>query len=165
MRLPHFIFHRLARYAINKVLTFPPDERLGPSDNVYMERWYVLPHNRYFNIYLHHFLRSDDDRALHDHPWASISLLLVGSYREHLRGGKSKKRLQGHFYLRRAVTAHRIELADAFVVGHKQQVLTLFLTGPHIREWGFLCPQGWRHWRIFTKQIGTGKSIGCGDYQ
>jgi hypothetical protein len=33
-------------------------------------------------IYLHHFLRSDYDRALHDHPWNFRTFLLKGGYRE-----------------------------------------------------------------------------------
>lgn len=27
--------------------------------------------------------RSDDDRALHDHPWVNMSILLEGTYTEH----------------------------------------------------------------------------------
>ena len=37
----------------------------------YLSRWHIIPRNRYFNIYLHKFVGSDDDRALHDHPWRS----------------------------------------------------------------------------------------------
>jgi hypothetical protein len=49
-----------------------------------MRRWWVIPRNKFFNIYLHHFLHSDDDRALHDHPWWNVSILLrSGSYVEH----------------------------------------------------------------------------------
>jgi hypothetical protein len=33
-------------------------------------------------IYLHHILRSDYDRALHDHPWNFVSVILWGGYRE-----------------------------------------------------------------------------------
>jgi hypothetical protein len=35
------------------------------------------------------------------------------------------------------------------------------LTGPRIREWGFWCPQGWRHWRAFTSGR-NGETIGRG---
>lgn len=48
-----------------------------------MLRWWLIPRNKYFNIYLHHFLRRDEDRALHDHPWWSISFIFEGSYFEH----------------------------------------------------------------------------------
>lgn len=165
MWMPRFLHHKLARFAIDTINTRSPDETLGPTGRIYLERWFVLPHNRWFNIYIHFFHRSDDDRALHDHPWASISVLLHGAYNEHLRGGKIRKRVQGRWYPRRATSAHRIELLDAFAVGNPGNVVTLFITGPHIREWGFLCPAGWRHWKLFTKSIARGETVGCGEYE
>lgn len=119
-----------------------PDQIIGGKERPYMLRWWVIPRNRFFNIYLHHFLRSDDDRALHDHPWWNLSVLLRGQYLEHTRD-RIRLRRAGYIVLRRATCAHRIELIDG-------PVWTLFLTGPKIRSWGFHCPQGWRHWRKFT---------------
>lgn len=52
-----------------------PDRIIGDH---YLERYYVIPRNRWFSVYLHKFLGSDDDRACHDHPWASVSFLLAG---------------------------------------------------------------------------------------
>jgi hypothetical protein len=46
----------------------------------YMDR-FVLQ-TPWFEVRLHHILRSDDDRALHDHPFSFTSLLLTGGYRE-----------------------------------------------------------------------------------
>jgi hypothetical protein len=34
-------------------------------------------------VKLHHILRSDDDRDLHDHPWSFLSIVLKGGYWEH----------------------------------------------------------------------------------
>lgn len=65
----------------SKVITLGGIDGGPPRD--YLKRWHLLPRNRWFNIYLHHFVHGDDDRALHDHPWASASLLLEGRYREH----------------------------------------------------------------------------------
>lgn len=56
-----------------------PDFVIGRTGDPYMERWWLIPRNRFFNIYLHRFWRSDDDRALHDHPWVNLSILLKGS--------------------------------------------------------------------------------------
>ncbi len=132
----------------------PPDFVIGDSDNPYLRRWWVIPRNRWFNIYLHHFLRSDDDRALHDHPWLNCSILLTGEYREHTpRGVFDRRRFRLVF--RRAASAHRIELT-------RGPVWTLFLTGPRVREWGFLCPRGWRHWREFVALTDGGNTIGKG---
>lgn len=129
-----------------------PDFVIGRRSAPYVLRWWVIPRNRWFNIYLHHFLSSDDDRALHDHPWWNVSFVLLGSYTEITR---RRDRQEGYFYehhryaragnihFRSARAAHRIRL-DA------GDCWTLFITGPVLREWGFLCPQGWRPWQEFA---------------
>lgn len=128
----------------------PPDFIIGGAADPYLKRWWVIPRNRFFNIYLHQFLRSDDDRALHDHPWVNVSVLLRGSYLEHLRDGQVLLRkpwrpwAPWRLIARLPTSAHRVALID------NRSVWTLFLTGPNVRAWGFLCPQGWRHWRDFT---------------
>ncbi len=61
----------------------PPDFIIGGKNDPYVRRWWIIPRNRFFNIYLHQFLHSDDDRALHDHPWVNFSYLLRGGYLEH----------------------------------------------------------------------------------
>jgi hypothetical protein len=142
-----------------------PDVVIGGHDRPYLRRWHLIPRNRWFNIYLHHFLRSDDDRALHDHPWWNASILLRGRYREHVRlsGGGTIQRVRrlGCVYLRRAEQAHRVELLPDGQ-GGEMPVWTLFLTGPKIREWGFLCPAGWRHWMDYVRQVPGGNEIGEG---
>ena len=137
----------------------PPDFVIGGAARPYLRRWYLLPRNCLFNVYLHQFLRSDDDRALHDHPWINASVLMVGRYTEHtvdadghpcqrvLRAGDIHVRLSGRI-------AHRIELTDG-------PCWTLFLTGPCYRQWGFHCPQGWIHWKRFTSPHDQGE-IGRG---
>ena len=57
-----------------------PDFIIGGHDAPYLLRWWLIPRNRFFNVYVHQFLRSDDDRALHDHPWLlNCAILLNGS--------------------------------------------------------------------------------------
>ena len=127
-----------------------PDKIIGGD---YLWRWYLIPHNRIFNIYLHRFGRSDDDRALHDHPWYSMSILLKGEMIEHsFKGIRHIPRWLPIF--RTAKFAHRLELV-------KGPVWTLFITGPNIRSWGFYCPQGWRHWQKFTSDDGNEVGLGC----
>lgn len=89
-----------------------PDVVIGGADDPYLERWWIIPHNRFCNLYLHHFLR-------------------------------------------RATFTHRIELTNG-------PVWTLFLTGPKVREWGFHCPQEWRHWTFFTNPKDGGQATGRG---
>lgn len=60
-----------------------PDQRIGTAAYPYLDRWFVIPKNRILNVYLHHFQRSDEDRALHDHPWlVNMSWILDGEYDE-----------------------------------------------------------------------------------
>lgn len=134
----------LQAYAAAVIATRAPDLVIGPAHDPYLRRWFVVPRNPWQNVYLHEFLRSDDDRALHDHPWNNRTLVLSGRYFEHLRGGAIRERREGWNGARRAAAAHRVELVPG------ERAVTLFTTGPVIREWGFWCPQGWRHWRDFT---------------
>lgn len=64
-----------------------PDLCIGGEDSPYLKRWWLIPRNRFFNVYLHQFLKDDDDRALHDHPWWSVSFLLKGRLREITKKG------------------------------------------------------------------------------
>ena len=135
-----------------------PDFIIGGSARPYIERWFLLPRNRLLNIYLHRVHRDDDDRALHDHPWANVSVVLRGAYDEvtpdtrdiptpYLRIAdmpvRRRRRRAGSIVFRRAHRAHRLEVAQG-------PVWTLFLTGPWQREWGFHCQWGWRPWRLFV---------------
>lgn len=127
------------------------------------------------NLYLHCFLRDDDDRALHDHPSWAASLILHGSYVEHTirEGGIHCRRQHTEGSLRFLPTkhAHRIELlrhvvdnGDATVRATDPTAAcwTLFLFGPAVREWGFHCPEkGWVHWKEFTAAGNSGE-IGRG---
>lgn len=130
-----------------RVAQRPPDFVIGGSENPYLLRWWIIPRNRFFNVYLHRFLRSDDDRALHDHPWINVSRVLAGEYTEWriAAGGVHHSRVmrRGDMRLRLPRTAHRVEL-------HAGPCWSLFVTGPVVRNWGFHCPAGWRPWQLFT---------------
>ena len=134
----------------------PPDFVIGTPTSPYLRRWWLIPRNRWFNLYVHEFLRSDDDRALHDHPWASVSLILSGHYVEHLPGGW-KFRSRGAVVARGARVPHRVELLHDHV-----PVWTLFVTGPRVRDWGFHCPGGWRRWQDFVAATEQGNTTGPG---
>jgi hypothetical protein len=79
---------------IARVTRRAPDFLIGGADDPYIRRWWVIPRNRWFNVYLHQFLRSDDDRALHDHPWANCSILLRGATRAHGRRAGGRRVLE-----------------------------------------------------------------------
>ena len=133
---------------------------IGEPDAPYMKRWFVLPRNKWFNVYLHHFHRSDDDRALHDHPWKNLSVLLRGSYLEYLPDGSTLVRNPTLAFwrwpVREATDSHRVELING------RKVWTLFITGRRVRVWGFWCPKGWIPWTELVEQTSGGNKQGKG---
>lgn len=134
-----------------RIMERAPDFVIGDD---YLRRWWVIPRNEACNVYLHEILHSDDDRALHDHPWDNTSMLLAGSYIEHTPDG-AYLRQAGSVVTRKATDLHRLEVPDG------GRAVSLFITGPKVREWGFACPQGWRLWTEFVDARDSGK-IGRG---
>lgn len=121
----------------------------------YMLRWFLIRKPGIRNLYLHKYLGSDDDRALHDHPWRSWSILLWGNLIEVTPDGEKRIRLLMPKF-RSAEFSHRLILKSNTAV-------TLFYTGKKVREWGFHCPKGWVHWRDFTDANGNQTGAGCGE--
>jgi hypothetical protein len=152
----------LARRADRLMASRAPDFIVGGAAMPYMLRWWVIPRNRFFNVYLHSFKRSDDDRALHDHPWFHLSIILRGRYVEHVirAGGIGQKteRHAGTVKFRAPWHAHRVEVFP------DDPCISLFITGPIMRTWGFHCPRGWVPWKQFVDGRDTGQvGQGCGD--
>jgi hypothetical protein len=143
----------------------PYDFAIGVPNERYCLRWWVIPRNRWFNIYLHHFLHDDEDRALHDHPWPSISFLLQTGYYEVI-GIPSRKvwRREGSVTFRHAATPHRIvldrrQMDDGSFAA--VEAISLFITGSVIRNWGFHCPKAWVPWQQFVDSRDKG-AVGRG---
>ena len=155
-----FIIRKAKELTLSRV----PDFAIGPADDPYMLRWWWLPRNRFFNVYVHIMRHDDDDRALHDHPWPSLSLCCAGVLQEFYtspNGAYPRNRLirKGDWVYRRAKFAHRLAVKPA-----EELPMTIFITGPRIREWGFHCPKGWRHWMDFVSSEGKGQvGRGCGE--
>lgn len=139
---PRVIFDRLgespylSRYYLTGRATMPDgsapfDTNGNPKPGI---QW---PSGRY-GLYLHRFHRSDEDGALHNHPWLwAVSLMLTGGYSEERRVDS----IFGHLVERRLVlpgalniithdTYHRVDLIA-------EDAWTLFLVGPRISSWGF----------------------------
>lgn len=157
----------LRKKAIAVTESREPDVKIGGRNDPYMLRWWWLPRNRFLNVYIHRFLRDDEDRALHDHPWWSFSILCQGFIREFytawFQDGTSYTAIRdlvpGDTVFRKATFSHRI-----VVMPDRRLPLTIFITGPKIREWGFHCEKGWRHWMDFVDMEDTGSTgRGCGE--
>jgi len=144
---------------------------IGDEADPYLKRWFIIPRNRFFCIYLHQMLRDDDDRALHDHPGANLSIILKGGYREHLFCGwpeegrdlpsvLSRRRRPGQIIKRSAALPHRLSLP----LGVKSSWSLFFVWRKH-REWGFWCGPAarWVPWQEFTTgPRGEFVGKGCG---
>lgn len=168
-RLPERVRKSLLRSHARTTLSRKQDVRIPTEGPVaYMLRWWKTPRNWAFNVYYHIVLRSDEDAALHDHPWWNFSIVLEGGYFEHriLPGGTHEKKWYGPGSVRfrpHGGFSHRLELksreeSTGEVLRHKTNpamdqrptrivelpVKTIFVTGPVLRRWGFHDPKnGW----------------------
>ena len=123
-----------------------PDLIIAPDGNPYLLRWHLVK-SPVANVYLHLQVADDPERPLHDHPWDNQSVILAGGYWEVLsqyKSGAAFKDIQvfrkaGDVVHRKAAEPHRLVLDR----GGPQYALTLFTSGPKIREWGFWYPEGW----------------------
>lgn len=162
MTLSRMLARELLRQCLRLIDGRRTDVVIGGADRPYLLRWWLLPRNPVFNIYLHRFIRSDDDRALHDHMYVNLSILLDGAYTEHTikAGGVNVRKLYraGDVKFRWPWQAHRIELTDGFC-------WTLFITGPRIRNWYFHCENaGMVPWQEFVAADDSGSiGRGCGE--
>jgi hypothetical protein len=134
-----------------------PDYIIGAHRNPpYLKRWWVIPRNKWFNIYLHYVQQDDDDRALHDHPWYNMSYVVKGGYNEVTPKGVFPLK-EGQWRFRKPTALHRLELTG------DGATITFFVTGPRVRDWGFSTPKGWIFWEDFVsvEEGGNGKNIGA----
>jgi hypothetical protein len=133
------LFQRLGRHRII----------MDREDNEpYLERYYIFLKDRKwfpFNMFVHHFLKSDPD-DVHDHPWPYMTIILRGGYWEWTPmfdgagrkiGEKQQWKGAGQVRFGHSTDYHRIEL-DPDV-----DCWTLFCPGPKLREWGFLVKNKW----------------------
>ena len=106
----------------------------GSDGSVYLRRYGVADLPDGGHVYLHRIERSDEDDALHSHPWSANALILVEGYREERRivdttspTGYAIDRHRfkpGDVNPIEADTFHRIDLIDG------RPAWTILLTGP-----------------------------------
>lgn len=126
----------------------------------YLRRWYLVPRNRWLNLYLHQFIASDPE-GLHDHPWGFASVVLSGAYFEVTPSGVHR-RGRASIAIRPATHRHRICLPRNSS-GAEIPCWTVIVTGPHRRLWGFWChdSRGTGERFIPWQQFADG---GCGEF-
>ena len=127
-------------------------------DEPLLTRYYLFLKDRKrfpFNVFLHKFHKGDPG-DVHDHPWPYATLILKGGYYEWVptfnpftkeKVGETRYwRGPGHFRICGANSYHRIELHPEVTPW------TLFMPGPHKREWGFLVKNKWIHNEQYLKE-------------
>lgn len=131
------------------------------KEGLYLRRFYLSPRTRWlpFQVFLHHILLDDDDRALHDHPWAFVSIILSGCYREFVSACAprwvpyAKLRPAGSILFNKAEHTHRAEIV--------RPVWSLVIATRAKRIWGFHEPIAnsirhvWVDWRMYLNEFGT----------
>lgn len=105
-------------------------EELGNEGEPYLKRWVFNFH--IFAIRIHHWISSDDDRALHDHAWDFVTIVLSGSYYDVREDGQEWLQA-GAIKFRKAEHKHWVKVPSG-------GCWTLLLTGPKKRNWGFWVP-------------------------
>jgi hypothetical protein len=109
-------------------------------------RWKLVAVD-FAGIYLHKFMRSDYERALHDHPWGFLSLVLKGGYDEEHDNNPQRERVTishrpGAILYRPPKWRHRVILRD------DKPSWTLVVVGPRVRAWGFwVTVSEWCPWK------------------
>lgn len=152
-----------------------PDLIIGPRTRPQTYRWHLV-HWRGWQLALHKWWRSDEDRALHDHRADNISIILSpqgydevvrewydpGSHHLPIGGGwvrfSDEWQYHGNGGFFRDVTVRRrawvpyfrkAEAPHRVVLRTSKPVWSLWLRWPSRRDWGFHCPKGWRTWEEF----------------
>jgi len=128
-------------------------EPLGEPNCPYMVRWVLILFG--YSIRLHHWIRSDDKRFFHDHPWNFLTIILKGSYTDvspsldlflELQEPIKEILKRGDFKFRKAEHKH-------YVVVPPDGCWTLLFCGKYRRKWGFWIKvnQFFRPLRYFNK--------------
>ncbi len=116
-------------------------DRAGAGD--YLIRYYLLLRDRArfpFNVFIHKFVKGDDDKDVHDHPWGFAHIILSGGYWEYVLEDPEDEnntnvrkvwRGAGYWNIAGPDHRHRIELRPG------TKPWTIFIPFKQSNEWGF----------------------------
>ena len=130
-----------------------PDQIIKRRNGPYLRRWSQGRTAEEGRRYLHHFEGSDPDDP-HGHPWPSASLAIRGRMQEWWwSADEDPARDPGHLLrieegaiiVRSASHRHRVTVPEG------ETAITLFVTGPKVREWGFWTRQGEIPWQDYPE--------------
>lgn len=158
----------------------PFSEIRNQAGVLYMSRWWVFnPYptssqnrrrwNLPISIRVHHIVRPDDDRAMHDHPWNARTIILRGWYTEKRpidlkKAGLSDETISlineaanagkyevGEYFTRRTGDTATLRVGEYHTITDVSEggVYTLFISGKWRADWGFLVNGVKVWWRTY----------------
>lgn len=158
------MFKRLVDWIITRAKRTPYFHLVHADGSMYMERYWLVKNFFGFSARVHGIHTPDMDRAMHDHPWSFISIVMRGAYIEttpnrqntidfHAVGAigatePQQERFRGtgsiafHGFWHR----HRVTLVTEW---DYLPVWTLFITFPKRQSWGFFTPDGKIWWWVY----------------
>lgn len=120
-------------------------------------------------VYLHHMVRVDSDRHLHNHPWNYATLILRGGYCEYVMeedAQRPKWTRPGEVHFKSADHLHKIAIlpngsAWTLVFAGKAR----WMPGPHgkpTHRWGFKVGAMWVPWFRYRELMAKNKEVSDG---
>ena len=110
-------------------------ERMGPDPkDPYLIRWTFIFFN--YSIRIHHWIRSDDNRFFHDHPWNFRSIILKSKYENVTPEGIFQAKA-GQIWKSNALARHWLRIP-------KEGAWTMLICGKPYHKWGFYREDGKR---------------------
>ena len=138
--------------ATDMIATRQPNLTVHVNQDIYLERWFLerpstAAGHSTTAAYLHRF-RSHDIEVPHDHPWASVAFALAGQLGENYFPNGAD-RPPARWTVRRGAVVYRPPLQihalqripETGDPGRRSDPITLFVTGPSVRRWGFWVKQ------------------------
>lgn len=122
----------------------------GANDHLLLRRYFIL-RTKWLGIYVHELVADDYDRALHDHPWSFLSIILSGQYSEVTNQPGAKHYHRGSVKFRPAEYCHQLYAVY-------EPTWTLVIRGRRRREWGFITPKGWMRWDTYETMLLAGQN-------
>lgn len=147
-------------WLIRRAMRTPFTHIKGPNGEMYMERYWLF--NPYpesssqrrrwqfpISIRLHHIMRADEDRHLHDHPWNARTFILRGWYTEVRPSEDPDYTVQGFLRFEGDTVALKFGEYHRITAVSPGGVWTLFVTGKYRGTWGFLVDGVKVQWRKY----------------
>lgn len=143
-----------------------PYKHIMSSDgkDMYMGRWWLFnPYSRTTNkpkfrwcpwsIRIHHIMRADADRDLHDHPWNARTIILEGWYKEERLLPRCEAFESKAIYTRQRGDTAKLGFGEYHRIDQISPggVYTLFISGPWQGVWGFMVDGVKVPWKTYLK--------------